>query len=396
MPKRYIGCVLIVGIAAWAAWFVQRTHEQAPSPDPEPAAGVAGPNTLPTQNQLVAKPAAVSVQRTSSEPELISVTLHNPTSRVISILGIEKTCECTVPKPLENDSLAPGESTTLQLSVLPPEFGRQDIFVSVRTDVADAPDLEIPISLNGDPQPTSLAYVRLEPVPRMLEFSGYTPGKVISQDFSVYTIENRDSKPWITGLKCGDHDMTAEVLDNIREQRQRELEPYGLIERVYRLKLQTRLPHWETVEVPIGLMFETAAGMPESTEYVFVRTRCHKPISVAPETIFVGTSGLAAGAIDRVVVIRSFDDHELTLNSIRSECSAISASIENQQSESEPARVSVKIASTPKLAAENGHTEATVRIETNHPLLPTLEIAVFIHAGSTKLEQANVGHRSPP
>ena len=132
------------------------------------------------------------------------VILENRGGKTLTISEVSSSCACTTAK-LGKFTLAPGERTELSLDVHVPEFGDQDVVVSLQTDSRDSPLSTLPLKLKG----RTLEVPRLWRIAPITMASFREPGVAVTAKVEVVTLEAAGSKPWIVGLQPDSNTSTT-------------------------------------------------------------------------------------------------------------------------------------------------------------------------------------------
>ena len=133
MNRKWLTGVVIVACLAGSALWAYRERQASSS----------------ASGSLTVTPAVVEVQRGESDTAHASVVLKNSGSRAIHIGKVETSCHCTSVDAIERMDLAPGQSTTLQLKLQLPSFGKQEASVTIHTDSSISPRIRIPVKMQG-------------------------------------------------------------------------------------------------------------------------------------------------------------------------------------------------------------------------------------------------------
>ena len=377
MRSVCVVCVLLLLAVACIVWVGQaRFTPELSTAEPE-SVGSDLPPAHASPRQLVANPSELTVHRTTGSAEAVTISLLNPTESPIRILGIDKSCECTIPEALKIDELAPGESTDLQLSLHPPQVGQLVSMVRVRTD-ADAPELEIPITLIGQEAPDLEPYSDVRPIPDRVEFRGFQPGETVTRHITIYANENPGSSPWLVGVVSDDERLACALLPDVKDQRHQDVPDGRVISRVYTARFETQMPHWDDGRVRTKARFITADGTPESQAFVNVEAICEIPVGVAPKTLFISGADLAVGPVRRTIILRSNDGQNVAVVSAACDTAGVGVSISQPTTDGEPVHVVVEVSSVPDTDLDQDLFRTSIHIETTHPLIPTIDVPLHL------------------
>lgn len=178
MNRKWLTGVVIVACLAGSALWAYRERQASSS----------------ASGSLTVTPAVVEVQRGESDTAHASVVLKNSGSRAIHIGKVETSCHCTSVDAIERMDLAPGQSTTLQLKLQLPSFGKQEASVTIHTDSSISPRIRIPVKMQG---------AEIHPPYFLTQASGVrhamTTGEDRRVEFEVSAVESPGT-PWMTGM----------------------------------------------------------------------------------------------------------------------------------------------------------------------------------------------------
>ena len=239
----------------------------------------------PSSAQLVVEPASISIDAAdlgTSREFVATVRMWNTGEAPLHIYDLTSGCQCTIAKPDRMD-IAPGEETTLRITVTPPAIGNMEKSVRIRTDSPVTPIVEIPVVAIGKAL-TPPYFVNRPPTELRLRTS--VPGEFPEYEFELQTVETRHSSPWVLGLNSDSPGVVPMLLSTPEETDLTEME----VLRSYRFRLSGDGP--SQPDAPTNARVTSAhsdegASTPDAPSEMFVSVEFVPPLRVVPERISV-------------------------------------------------------------------------------------------------------------
>ena len=199
-----------------------------------------------------------------NEARSANLIVRNEGDIVLDIMNVESTCGCTVAKPLR-DSLAPGESTTIEVTFSSKEFqGPQHKVITIQTNDPVRPIIEIPVladvhaPLIVQPADKAAAFGRVplgQGAEQVIEFS--------APDQQTLTIETIKTRPDLFTIE-----LSPGAAANTRRAtiRLRKDAPSGPIREL--VTFHTNVPQRSQVDISVtGTVLAPVVLLPEEVNF---------------------------------------------------------------------------------------------------------------------------------
>lgn len=316
---------------------------------------------------VVIEPAEATISGESAQQ--IEFTLTNRNATAINVARVNTSCGCTVVKAPNPSRIIGGASAKLTARAAPPSWGEKLVRIEVYLD-SDVKPVVAKLTLKG----------REPPIPSL----NWQPREVVArgklgehhvENFELVTTEQKGAQPWIKAATCDSPAVKVE-LSAPKEERGLSSES---IRRKYEVSVAVDLEKTGRIRLgSISLQHTSSADGPAPRQIV-VFSDCRPSVESAPDTIFASVSRdeLPKEFVVRFRAPSMSSSLELTAEPVEFSWLDIG---EPKQSKSPAlfcAELPIRITAPPSEEG-GGPRRTTVRLRTNAPDCPLVEIPVYV------------------
>jgi hypothetical protein len=200
--------------------------------------------------------------------------LTNRSTVPIRIDHVEAKCGCTDVSGFVSGVIPPGASKSFAVSLAIPSVGRRDTAIKIHLSDPEILDYEIPVHMFG--KPVAPPYV--QSMPEAIEIRETEPGKNVSREFEIVTVELSDAPAWLLDFRAiGDGLVTSSI--TLVSKR-----PYTEVaeRRTYLARIQCKVPE---VGVTKNTTFQVQCTRGTCSSSFRVRAICLPSIILSPASI---------------------------------------------------------------------------------------------------------------
>lgn len=247
----------------------------------------------PSNVGLIAEPEVFEISSSASaERRRIVVRLRNDSRETVKILAVNSSCGCTVTDDLPAEPIQPGHVAQFPVVVSPQQFGTKQIMLTINTDSALTPIVQVKITVRGN----SIRPPFVAAAPSQIRLIGHKPNEKIDQEFAIQSVESHGDPPWIQEIQSSDPSIVCTLL------RPPEVEApvAGLIRRTYQFRVCGDLSDRQMIATPLTIISSSPSTRPLMP--IWVNLSLEPTIRVMPSVLTLRTSSTEA-AIQREVLL---------------------------------------------------------------------------------------------